>query len=89
MAIEAQKQLSDYGITPENSEYCQLLNKHWDAIEVFRNQFIADPENCGEPPTTKQIKAEIQRLEGLVKAKNTETVFYRTSTIKRPRRSKI
>jgi hypothetical protein len=60
---EVQKQLSDYGITPEQAEYFKLLDKHWDAIEDFRNKYIADPENCGDPPTEKQIKAEIQRLK--------------------------
>jgi len=60
---EFEKQLADAGITKEEAEYCQLLNKHWDKIEDFRKQFIADPKNYGEPPTTKQIKAEIQRLE--------------------------
>jgi len=54
---EVQKQLSDYGITPEQAEYFKLLDKHWDAIEDFRNKYIADPENCGDPPTEKQIKA--------------------------------
>jgi len=66
---EFEKQLADAGITPEQAEYCQLLNKHWDAIEDFRKNFIADPENCGEPPTTKLIKAEIQRLEARDKSR--------------------
>jgi len=39
-------------------------------------------------PSVTNINTELQRLEGLGKVKNTETGFYRTSTIKRPRRSK-
>lgn len=62
MTTEAQKQLSDFGITEEQAEYYKLLDKHWDAIEYFRKQFIANPENC-DPPTEKDIKAEIRRLE--------------------------
>jgi hypothetical protein len=157
MTTEGQKQLSDYGITPEEAEYYQLMAKYEKEIDDFKEQFMANPEN-EYPPTTAQIKveiqrleakeknqslyipgkittiatdsgqendmdaefyrllakhkgainnfaekftnqngeypsvtdinAELQRLEGLGKVKNTEMAFYRTSTIKRPRRSK-
>jgi len=72
MTTELEKQLADAGITEEQAEYYKLLAKHWDAIDIFREQFIANPENC-DPPTEKDIKAEIQRLEKL-EATTTEKV---------------
>ena len=89
MTTEIKKQLSDYGITPEQAEYYQLMAKYQKEVDAFIQQFIANTENEDhDRPTEADIKAELQRLEGLAKVKKTEKVFYRTSTIKRPRRSK-
>ena len=45
MTTELEKQLSDYGITPEQAEYYQLLAKYEKEIDAFREQFMANPEN--------------------------------------------
>ena len=76
MTIELEKQLSDYGITPEQAEYYQLMAKYAKEIDAFREQFMANPEN-GYPPTEADIKAELQRLE----SKEKKQALYRPGKI--------
>ena len=68
MTTEVQKHLSDYGITPEEAEYYQLMAKYAKEIDAFIQQFMANPENEDhDRPTEADIKAELQRLEAIEK----------------------
>ena len=64
MTTEIKKQLSDYGITPEQADYYQLMAKYKNEVDAFIQQFMTNPENEDQDrPTEADIKAELQRLE--------------------------